>query len=248
MRLIQLSDCHVMSDPKGRAYDVSTLGSLRAMIERCKNTEKKADGYIFTGDISADGSRESYQNIKPVLSLINKPMYALPGNHDDLLEMREQLRKQWQCVHSVDLHHWQILLLNSQVIGETFGQVSEADLNWLRLWLSASTQKHTLIAIHHPPVAVGSAWIDAKGLNNGGALLNTLKEFDHVKGIIFGHAHQAFDSQFEHIRILGCPSSAYQFAANQDEFSIDSTLRPGYRWLELGDSGDIDTGIIRLKA
>lgn len=247
MRLIQISDCHLLDDPKDRLKNVSTHGSLRALLERCKNTEKKAGAYVLTGDLSQTGSGQSYKNMAQLLSLINKPMYALAGNHDDILEMREQMRKQVQCVHSADLGLWQLLLLNSKVIDEEHGHISEADLNWLKLWLQASGDKPTLIAVHHQPVAVGSAWIDSIRLDNGEELLETLAAFPQVKGLIFGHVHQEYDQQFQHIRILGCPSSCFQYAAGSDEFAIDDVLRPGYRWLELNDDGSLETGVSRLK-
>lgn len=247
MRLIQLSDCHLLADPKQRVRDFSTHGSLRQITERLKNAEKKAHAFIFTGDISQDGSAQSYQNLNKLLSFTQKPIYALPGNHDDALEMREQMRKRVHCVHSAELGCWQVLLLDSQVSGEAYGEISQADLNWLSFWLKASTDKHTLIAVHHQPLAVGSQWTDDIMLQNGDQLLNILKDYSNVKGLIFGHVHQEFDQTIEHIRIMGSPSTCFQFKAHIDEFAVDKSLKPGYRWLELNDDGSLETGITRLK-
>lgn len=247
MRLIQISDCHLLPDPKDRLKDWSTHGSLRKLLERVKTSEKKAHGIIFTGDISQQGDAQSYKNLNQLLSFTQKPVFALPGNHDDPLEMREQMRKRVQCVHSVDLGEWQMLLLDSRIEGEEAGYISEADLNWLAFWLKASTDKHTVVAVHHQPVPVGSAWIDELMLKNGDDLLNLLKDYSNVKAVIFGHVHQEYDSNVEHIRILGCPSSCFQFKAKADEFALDTELQPGYRWLELSKDGSLDTGVIRLK-
>lgn len=243
MRLIQLSDCHLLADPAALSRDFNTHESLRKILEYIKSQDQ-ADGFILTGDISQDRSAQSYRNLNALLSCTPKPTYALPGNHDDALVMREQLSA--QCVHSAELGNWQVLLLDSQVTGEAFGEISQADLNWLSLWLKTSTDKPTLIAVHHQPVPVGSQWTDQIMLQNGDQLLNVLKDYSNVKGLIFGHVHQEFDQQFEHIRILGSPSTCFQFKANVDEFSVDESLQPGYRWIELKDDGQLETGVVRL--
>ena len=243
MRLIQLSDCHLLAQPDSLTRDFNTHESLRQCIAHIKSQEK-ADAFIFTGDISQDGSAESYQQLSTLMGFTRKPLYALPGNHDNAATMRAQLNA--NCAHNSALGRWQIILLDSQVEGEAWGEVGEADLNWLTLCLKTSTDKPTLVAVHHQPIPVGSQWTDDIGLQNGDQLLNLLKDYRHVKGLIFGHVHQAFDTQFEHIRILGCPSSCFQFKAGIDEFCVDETLQAGYRWLELGDKGELDTGIVRL--
>lgn len=244
MRLIQLSDCHLLADPAALTRDYNTHQSLRHTLEQI-HQQDHADAFIFTGDISQDGSAASYQHLNDLLTVLDKPVYALPGNHDNAPLMREQLRA--QCVHTADLEHWQVLLLDSPVSGEAYGEISPADLNWLNLWLKTSIDKHTLIAVHHQPLPVGSQWTDEIMLQNGDQLLNILKGYSHVKGLIFGHVHQEFDRQFEHIRIMGCPSSCFQFQAGVDDFAVDESLKPGYRWLELEDDGTLHTGITRLE-
>lgn len=243
MRLIQLSDCHLLAQPESLTRDCNTYHSLSQCLAHIKSNEP-ADAFIFTGDISQDGSAASYQLLNALMGFTHKPVYALPGNHDNAATMRAQLDA--SCTHSAALGAWQILLLDSHVAGAPWGEIGEADLNWLKLCLNTSAGKPTLVAVHHQPMPVGSQWSDDIGLQNGDQLLCLLKEQPHVKGLIFGHVHQAFDTQFEHIRILGCPSSCFQFKAAVDEFCVDHTLSPGYRWLELHDDGSLDTGIGRI--
>lgn len=243
MRLLQLTDCHLLAKPSSLTRNFNTHESLSKTVDLI-HTNEDVDAFIFTGDLSQDGSPESYQHINSLMSFTNKPLYALPGNHDNPTVMRAQLNA--HCNHSVELGGWQILLLDSQVSQQAHGEISDTDLNWLNLWLKTSTDKPTLLAVHHQPMPVGSQWTDDIGLQNGDQLLDILKAYSQVKGLIFGHVHQAFDRQFEHIRILGTPSTCFQFKANVDEFGVDETLQPGYRWLELGDDGELDTGIIRL--
>ena len=245
MRFIQLSDCHLLADPKQHIRKFNSHDSLHQITEHLRNIEKLANAFIFTGDLSQDGSAKSYQNLNTLLNFTQKPIYALPGNHDNALEMRKHLHA--QCVQDAELGNWQILLLNSQVSGEEYGKINENDLHWLNLWLMTNTNKHILIAIHHQPIAVGSQWIDKIMLKNNELLLDILKNYNNIKGLIFGHVHQVFDQKFEHVRIMGCPSTCFQYQIKTNKFTIDKIAKPGYRWLELNNDGSLETGIVRLN-
>ena len=247
MRVIQLSDFHLYNDKDECLKGCNTYSSLQNVLQHIKKTEKKADAFILTGDLSQTGEPPSYQLINSLFGFTQKPVYALAGNHDDLLEMREQMRKKVQCVHSVELGEWQILMLHSPVQGAPHGHISEADLNWLKLWLAASKDKHTLIAVHHHPVKVGSDGFDDIMLDNGDDLLAILKEHEQVKAVVFGHIHQEFETHIEHIRILSCPSTSLQYQPKSPEHCIDDSVTAGYRWLELNNDGSIETGVARIK-
>jgi Icc protein len=57
--------------------------------------------------------------------------------------------------------------------------------------------------------------------------------------------HQNFDSERRGVRLLASPSTCIQFQPQSTEFAVDDAA-PGYRWLNLYDSGRIDTGVARL--
>jgi len=159
--------------------------------------------------------------------------------------MREVFRtRNIQCTHTADLGDWQLIMLNSQVQGDVYGEISTADLNWLRLWLNATT-KPTLVGVHHHTMPIDSTWMDRIILKNHDELMDLLSAYDHVKAIAFGHIHQTFDSMHHHIRVLGTPSTCHQFKPHAIEFELDN-LPAGYRWLELNSDGSLETGIERL--
>lgn len=244
-RLLQLSDCHITAnaDTLLRGYDSYEL--LRKLLEQIKKRERKFNALLLSGDLSNEGCADSYQRLAELLSFCKKPIYTLPGNHDDTLEMRDQLRKLAQCVHSADIGHWRLLLLNSQIKGKTEGYLDEDELSRLQLWLEHGKNKPTLVAVHHHPCAINSAWMDELKLKNGDALLNIVKQHPQVKAISFGHIHQTFDQTVEGVRLLGAPSTCFQFTPNHGDFAIDDKP-PGYRWFDLHDNGDLDTGVTWL--
>lgn len=246
-RLLQISDCHI-AEPNERVRDVDTTQRLNDVLAHTSKAHPKHAAVLLTGDISQTGSEASYQVVNNCFEGYPKPVYALAGNHDNLLNMREQTRQNLHCVHSAKVGNWQILLLDSTVTGEVHGHIKPTDLDWLNHWLSRSTDTPTIVALHHPPESVHNEWMDAVCTDNGETLMDTLKQHPHVRAVVFGHVHHSLDEQHEHIRILSCPSTAFKFEPEHNEFSVDTTAPPSYRWLDLHENGDIDTGISTLKS
>ena len=104
--------------------------------------------------------------------------------------------------------------------------------------------QHVLIATHHPVVDVGCPWLDKDRLTNATELLECLSEHSSVKSLVFGHAHQTVDAHFRHIRLLGTPSTCFQFEPASLAFGIDDAA-PGYRWLQLHADGGLTTEVGR---
>src|SRR5690625_7474200 len=66
----------------------------------------------------------------------------------------------------MNLGNWQLVLLNSSVPGEIYGELEESELAFLERVLKAGSERHTMIALHHQPIPVGSEWIDEYLLRN----------------------------------------------------------------------------------
>ena len=113
----------------------------------------------------------------------------------------------------------------------------------MRSMIASSDADHVLICLHHPPVKVGSAWLDSVGLDNGPQLLSELATDGRVRMALFGHVHQAYDAMHDGIRIVGTPSTCRQFLPASDEFAVDDRP-PAYRRLSLQPDGDVDTEVI----
>ena len=66
--------------------------------------------------------------------------------------------------------------------------------------------------------------------------------FDNVRGMVWGHVHQAFDGMREGVMLMGTPSTCVQFEPGSTKFTLDERP-PGYRWLHLYPDGRIDTRV-----
>ncbi|WP_324615525.1 phosphodiesterase [Halomonas salipaludis] len=236
MRLIQITDCHLLADPLAPSRAGFPLRQLQAVVEHARR--RRPDVVLVSGDVSQDGTPASYRHALEVFAELDCPWYWLPGNHDHLADMADA-----RALHDqVDLGDWRLLLLNTQVVGEPHGEIGEACCQWLDEQLAADSRP-TLIAMHHPPLAVGADWMDAIGLHDRDAFWTAVTPHAHLRAVLCGHIHQAFAGRHEllenagEVAVYGAPATADQFLPGAETFSIDQASRPGYRVVELAHDG-----------
>jgi Icc protein len=87
--------------------------------------------------------------------------------------------------------------------------------------------------------------MDAIGLEDGEAFFAVLDRHPQVRGVLWGHSHQAFDGRRGKVRLMGSPSTSVQFLPCSQDLALDA-VTPGLRWLELYPDGSLETGIARL--
>ena len=243
--LVQLSDSHLFAETDGRLLGMNTRQSLEKVIESVLAEQPVVDLILATGDLSQDGSVESYQAFRQLSAQIAAPVRWLPGNHDELPQMAEAAQQSDFLEPVIDIGQWRITLLDSAVPGSVPGYLQDAQLQLLAQALSEAPQRHHLICLHHHPVSIDCAWMEPIGLRNPEALFAVLGRFPQVRAVLWGHIHQMFDQVRDGVRLLASPSTCIQFAPGSEDFQLDD-LPPGYRWLRLHDDGRLETGISRV--
>lgn len=230
MRVVQITDAHLHADTEARSRAGVPWRQFQQVLSAV--VADQPDIVLFTGDISQDESAESYALAMQAMKQLPCPWYWLPGNHDQL----DLMTAEHPLIEDVSLDAWRLLMLNTQVEGEPYGELGSERLAKLKEQLEQD-DRPTLIAMHHPPVDVGTAWMDAIGLQDRDAFWALLSQHPQVKIILFGHAHQAYA---EHHRVgetavdvYGCPAMADQFLPGAEQFAIDEASRPGYRVVDL---------------
>ena len=91
-RFLQLTDLHIVKEGARASNVLDTRNILKAAIDRLislNDALAPIDAVLISGDLSDDGSADSYSFLKEQLSRLGLPMFIVPGNHD----LREQMRK-----------------------------------------------------------------------------------------------------------------------------------------------------------
>jgi len=248
IRLLQLTDSHLFADPTTELYGVNTSESFQRTLQQAiAESAQPPDAILVSGDIGDDTSESAYLRFRTTLQSAGVPVYCLPGNHDDPGTMARLLdRDGFQCGGRARLGDWGLVMVDSHLPGQTHGMISAAAFAQLDGDLHVLREQPVLLAVHHPPVPVGSPWIDAIGLRNATELLARLERFPNVRVVVSGHVHQAFDAHRGELRLLTTPSTCAQFTPCRLDFMVD-TRPPGYRWLHLGPGGRFDTAVKWLE-
>ena len=242
----QLTDTHLFANEHGEMFGVRTAQSLRAVLEEVKPLQPQPNLLLLTGDLSQDETLDSYIHLREVISSLDIPAYWLPGNHDTPSLMEQILETTpISPEKSLQVGNWNVLLLNSAVPECVYGKLSSESLAWLEEQLQQKSEQPTLVALHHPPVAIASTWMDEINLRNPEDLYVILDRHPQVKVVLFGHIHQEFDTYRNAIRYLGTPSTCVQFQPQSREFAIDE-LQPGFRLLTLYADGSHATTVKRI--
>ena len=246
LRIVQLTDMHLYEDTTRALLGVPTEQSFLDTLNQARRDHWPVDCVLATGDLVHDNSAAAYQRLHKHFKTLDVPVHCLPGNHDDRALMRQYLAGgNVQLSTCVDSDDWRIVLLDSTVPGSDDGHLATAQLNYLEAQLASAAGRHVLVCLHHNPVPIGSPWLDTMMVDNGAALFTVLDRHAAVRGVLWGHVHQNFDTKRRGVRLLASPSTCIQFQPQSTGFALDQAA-PGYRWLNLHDSGRIDTGIARL--
>jgi 3',5'-cyclic-AMP phosphodiesterase len=249
VRILHVTDCHLFADPTVELKEICTRDRFNRVLAALRAELPRAERLIITGDLAHDERKETYEALRELLGEWLPRVRVVPGNHDDRQAMRETFREVVENVHgrnvfSESLGNWRLIGLDTQINGALPGEVGAPQFAWLEEQLAASPQP-TVLFLHHPPVSVGSAWLDRIGLTDAAALWNLLDRFPQVRVLCSGHVHQELAIQRGGVLVLTTPSTGVQFVPEAETLIVDDGL-PGYRVLELQDDGGVRTRVVRV--
>ncbi|MEO8224947.1 MAG: 3',5'-cyclic-AMP phosphodiesterase [Gammaproteobacteria bacterium] len=247
MRILHITDPHLYAQRAARMRGVNTDDTFVATLKHALADPRPADIILATGDLVQDESRAGYARFQELTAMPGLPVYCLPGNHDSPEIMREMLcEAPFQFCGVAERGGWSLVLLNTFASNDDGGVLPPHELEFLEKTLVGTRSDHCLIALHHQPVPMGSRWLDSVALRNADQFLAIIDRHAHVRGIVWGHVHQASDRERNGVRLMSTPSTCAQFKPGSDNFALD-TLPPGYRWIDLYADGSIDTSVVWVK-
>jgi Icc protein len=245
LRLLQLTDTHLSAREDGALRGVLTRPALRAVLAHALAFHGNAEALLLTGDLVNDDAA-GYAAVRSEFGALGKPVYCLPGNHDDAALMRRELADApFQVGGHADFGHWRVVLLDSSVAGQAAGHLGEDELLRLDQSLATAGPRHVLVCLHHHPVPQASRWLDGVALANAAELFAVTDRHSCVRAMAWGHVHQAFEGRRHGVRLFGTPSTCAQFLPGAEQFALDPTP-PGYRRFTLRADGTLDSEVLRV--
>ena len=209
--IAQISDLHI-KPPGALAY--GRVDTARA-LERCVVTLNELDPapalVVITGDLADTPTVEEYEHLGHLLTPLNLPLAAIPGNHD----LRELMRAAFPLAdyafasgplnQRIDIDGLVLLLLDSSVPGKPHGELDAQTLAWLDAALASAPERPALLFLHHPPFTTGIWHMDRQNLLNAGELAPIIRRHPRVQLIAAGHVHRATFTTFAGVPTTICP-------------------------------------------
>ncbi len=223
MRVIQITDPHVVVPPQKVSGRIDSGLLLQETVARINAELPKVgpvDAVLVTGDISDDGSPESYALFSDLMAPLDLPVFVIPGNHDQ----REPMRAAFACRGylpasgrldwSATLNGLHIVGLDTLVEGQGGGILAPETLGFLTQALKRAGSLPVLLAMHHPPFASGIRFMDSIGLEGVDSLAEVLKSSAADIRIVCGHVHCMMAGAVGGVTAFSGPATCSTFAAD----------------------------------
>jgi len=239
-RVLQLSDLHLFATPEQELRGRNLRHCFQTLIDSIRNSQPEFDLMVLSGDLAHDECEPTYSVLRELLGNWAERCRMIPGNHDNRDAIRavfpELVPASGVLTFSVDAADWRLIGLDTHVDDYVPGRLDDEQLEWLNAELQQHADRQVGIFIHHPPIPVGTAWLDEIGLEQPEQLTRLIQSFANVKLCCCGHVHHPTDQQIGHCRFLTAPSTGPQFAPGKPKTYIDMSS-PGYRVLEFTSDG-----------
>lgn len=224
MKVIQISDLHIAKNPRHRIYGlVNTQDTFLDVLNQVK--AEKPDLVIVSGDLSQDGSVESYSRLKEQLQTLNCEVLTIYGNHDNPVSMQSNLiGNNIKHIPYKQTAAGTFIFCNSYQANLHSGLISASDLVNLENYLKSFSD--CIIVIHHHFVKLNT-FIDKYILENNVEFTTLLRQYQSkIKLCITGHVHNSYDNYISGLHVHSGLSSCIQLA--KTETVLFDLKRPGY--------------------
>ena len=184
----QLSDTHLSLD------DTTSIEALNRVVEEI-NSDNNIAFVVLTGDITEYGDYATLSLAKSILSKLNCPYYAIPGNHDT--KWSASGGNDFKKVFGDDkfrLLFNGFLFLgidNAPCLRQTDGHLSPEDKDWLARQLKNVGRKTPVFIFSHYPPKSGD-------MDNWFELTDLVRTYN-TQAILCGHYHRNMMIDFDGI-------------------------------------------------
>ena len=215
--VLHLSDTHFIAGDGGLyGSGVDSEAQLRRLFDELEASGGRPEAVVITGDLADKGEPEAYAKLRavvePAAARLGAEVIWVMGNHDDRGAFRSGLLDQLPTTQPIDRVHdvngLRIIALDSTVPGAHYGEISDAQLDWLAEELSSPAPHGTILAMHHPPVPSVLDLSVLVELRDQPALAEVLEGSD-VRSIIAGHLHYSSTATFAGIPVSVASATCY---------------------------------------
>jgi 3',5'-cyclic AMP phosphodiesterase CpdA len=219
MLIAQISDIHLAKDNKAKNFHNHCLENFEKTIEKLNNLPHLPDIVLITGDISNDGSKESFIQFRDYISKLKSPFLIVPGNHDepevideilgDLLEKNNQPEFN-DGIYVYSNPKFPLLIMGVSVFDKDYpgGTIKEKSIKALDEELNSSKNIPSIIMFHQPPFKNGNSPFVDMPLKNADKFGDMIKNKRNIQAILCGHLHRYMVSKWNNQLVIASPATS----------------------------------------
>jgi 3',5'-cyclic AMP phosphodiesterase CpdA len=215
--IAHISDTHLLAGGKLQYGVVDTVQHLQMALDRLSRIDPVPQAIVLTGDLADRGEPEAYAQlrsmIEPAAAAMGAQVVWCMGNHDDRTAYARSLfgsdptADVMDRVYEVD--GLRIVALDTSVPNYHHGEITDEQHDWLASVLAEPAPLGTILAMHHPPIAIpmlpAAAIIELDGQDR----LETALAGTDVRMILGGHFHYSSYGTFAGIPVSVASATCY---------------------------------------
>jgi 3',5'-cyclic AMP phosphodiesterase CpdA len=249
---LHLTDLHLQppgSLLRGGLDAAEPLAQALASIARRHGPGGVAPPVAFaalTGDLTRDGEPEAYQALRRLIATLPCPAHLMLGNHDDRAAFRATfpeapVDEAGFVQQALPTPAGLCLMLDTLDQGRPEGRLCPKRLGWLTARLADSGEEPVMLFLHHPPLPVGIASMDAIALKEPEALWEVLAPHRaRIRHLFHGHLHRPIAGSWRGIPLSSLRGTAFEVAypSGPGAIGVTTRMRPSYGLVRVQD-GDV---------
>jgi len=229
----QITDLHITTEDDPYKSKERNDRRLRDVLTTIYNLKPRPTAIIASGDLVDRGEAREYVELKKVFADFTEiPIYLGMGNHDlrkpflqEFLNhsaaTRYEVDPNGFIQYEVDFGDIRLVMLDTLDEGKENGAFCKKRAGWLKRTLGRNAGKPTMIALHHPPVASGIQWMDAREKQDWKkTLAGAVKGRKQVRTMMCGHLHRTFHAPFAGQTISASPATSIQLTLNLTDVDL----------------------------
>lgn len=254
VRILHFSDTHFLAGDARHYGVIDTRAQLRRALAAVE-VGGAFDLVVCSGDVSEDGSEESYRRVAADLTAWASPrgarvVFAM-GNHDRREGFRAvlgsgQLGVEAQepagddparpIVSTAVTEGLRTIVLDSSVPGRGHGGLGDDQLAFLADALRAPAPRGSVVVVHHPPIPAQTDLLQALALPQPQRLLEALRGTD-VRVVLSGHYHMPLMQVVDGLPVVVTPGVTNLSRAVADPAEESATAATGGTLVAWDDAG-----------
>lgn len=211
MKIVQLTDLHLRGDDLLSFGVADTVEQVKNTMEYFNQMKNLPDFFVVSGDLADNGDLDAYHNLKEHLTQLPRPVYVLPGNHDNRKDMKDILGDMCPAeeeiapyiCYSIDDTPIRVIVVDTICENEHYGGLDDRVGDWLEKKLEEQPEKPTLVFTHHPPFIARMGKMD-EGFGNIERFAEVLEGHTNVR-LCCGHLHRPIMTNWRGVETMVCP-------------------------------------------